>query len=173
MKSTGIKLLTAKILTLLVFSGLAVQSQAQEHHWKPEVGVFTGPYLISFAQQILPSVGGRISTRLPTNLIDVLELQAFGANVGGVSYYLGEIGLRNEFNFQRINGLFLFGFDWHYIRAKSAQQYSLSQGWHIGTGLNVELSRNLFFRNDYVMRFGSRKALLVTVGFSWVFGGGS
>lgn len=144
---------------------------ADDHSWKPEVGVFTGPFLISHAQLIMPSAGGRISFSPPTNIVDYFEFQGFGANVGGASYYLGQAGIRNEFKFERINGLFLFGFDWHYVRSRSATAYSATQGWHIGTGLNVELSKKLFFRNDYVMRFGGRRSLLVTVGFSWAFGG--
>lgn len=157
----------------LIFS--APQSFAQsksENNWIPEVGFFTGPFLVSKASRVLPSVGGRISIELPSNLIDHLEFQGFGSNIDGVSYYLGQFGLRNEFDFNKIKALFLFGFDWHFVRSRNAEAYTPSQGWHIGTGINLEVTKNFFLRNDYIMRFGTRRALLITVGFSFSYGAG-
>jgi hypothetical protein len=122
----------------------------------------------------MAALGGRASLALNSNHIKHLEFRGFTSNTEtGKSYYLGEIGLRNEFEIGRLSAVWLMGFDWYYFRNSETSPYLNKSGWHTGVGINVEVSNNLMFRNDYIVRFANGMSLLVTLGFSWAFGDSS
>lgn len=136
-----------------------------------EFGVFTGPFLISNASENLHAMGGRFAYAVNSNHIGHLELQGFtSTSESGATYHLGELSIRNEFEVDKISAVWLLGFDWHYYNSVRNPEYRQKRGWHVGAGINMEIGKNLMFRNDYVLRFANGMSLLVTIGFAWAFG---
>lgn len=161
-----------KILFIILLLPLSVWGKPDARH---ELGVFSGPFLIAQADQIMSSVGGRFSYAVNSNHVNHLELRAFGSNEGGVSYYIGELSIRNEFKVNRISAVWLLGLDYHYFRSRSSSVYTNKSSWHAGVGINLDINDNLMFRNDYIVRFSngisfSDMSLLVTMGLAWAFG---
>lgn len=159
------------IVSLLMF----LFSQSIHARARHELGVFGGPFLLSQADEIMQSVGGRFSFAVNSNHINHLELRAFTSNTTGSPYYLGEISIRNEFKVGKMAAIWLLGMDYHYFQTSGSTEFSKKSSWHAGVGLNLDVGKNIMFRNDYIVRFSDGIAftgmsLLVTVGFAWAFG---
>ena len=135
-----------------------------------ELGLYGGPFLISQATENMAVIGGRFSLAINSNHIKHIELRAFTTSTDLVTYHMGEISLRNQFTIQKMSAVWLAGFDWHYFKGVTQQEFTARQGWHVGCGLNVAINENIMFRNDFIVRFAGYMALSVNIGFAWAFG---
>ena len=136
-----------------------------------EIGLLAGPLLIADAVEVMPAYGGRATIALNSSHIKHIEIQGLKASTeSGINYALGELTFRNEFEVEKISALWLLGFNWHHYQPRLNGEYTDKRGWHVGTGINLEVNKNTMFRNDYILHFAGGMSLVVTLGFSWAFG---
>jgi len=167
-------------VSLLSFSqsGLAQEnSQASTYYLNVKTGSFL-PYDIEGVRDLLPFWGVRFGHGLTPTL--ALEYSIDMARAKGVTYNLGSISLRHDFDIANVLPLFILaGLDAHYYkRADAIGEISgdvtsfpsvLTTGWHMGFGTETLIYGAIYFRSDVRFGFSPGRQLNVSLGLTYRF----
>ena len=168
------------LITLLSFFWLSPvclgQSNSSEGGATYTLSLSTGsllPYGIEGVRELLPIWGMRFGHSIGDNMS--FEYNLMAANAKGVSYYIGYVSWRTDFEIENSLPLFfLIGGDAHFYKRRDTYgeitgnlteyDFRFASGWHLGFGSETKLSESLRARTDFRLGLGPGTQLIVTLG---------